>query len=105
MSCGGSGDPGMTPATSDDEWAETDCAKALQRLEFFIDNELENADLQQIKQHIEDCAPCLATHDLERVVKALVARSCTEHAPEELRQRVMVRIRQVSVTLTEQQPG
>ena len=88
-----------------DAWADSDCAKALQRLEFFIDNELARADFEQIKQHIEDCAPCLATHDLERVVKALVARSCTEHAPDELRQRVMVRIREVSVTVTERPPG
>ena len=90
---------------SNDAWADSDCAKALERMVFFIDNELDGADVEQIKQHIEDCAPCLATHELERVVKALVARSCSEHAPDELRQRVRVRIRQVSVTVTEQPPG
>ena len=90
---------------NDDAWAQSECAKALARMVFFIDNELERADFEQIKQHIEDCTPCLATHELERVVKALVARSCTEHAPDELRQRVQVRIRQVSVTVTEQPPG
>ena len=82
-----------------------DCSEALQRLEFFIDNELAGADFEQIKQHLDDCAPCLRIADLERVVKTLVARSCHEHAPDTLRQRVMVRIREVHVTLSEQQPG
>ena len=82
-----------------------DCAEALARLEFFIDHELDNASFEQIKQHLDDCGPCLEIHDLERAVKALVARSCTEHAPETLRQRIMVRIREVHVTLSEQQPG
>ncbi len=90
MSCGDAGKP--------------DCAEALARLEFFIDQELERADFEQIKQHLDDCGPCLQTHDLERAVKALVARSCTEHAPETLRERVLVRIREVHVTITEQ-PG
>ena len=82
-----------------------DCAEALQRLEFFIDHELAQADFDQIKQHLDDCGPCLQIADLERAVKALVARSCSEHAPEELRQRVLLRIRQVHVTITEQQTG
>jgi mycothiol system anti-sigma-R factor len=84
--------------------SKPDCVAALERLEFFIDHELPNADLQQIKQHLDDCGPCLEIADLERAVKALVARSCTEHAPETLRQRVLVRIREVQVTITEQ-PG
>ena len=79
-----------------------DCAEALARLEFFIDHELPNADFEQIKQHLEDCGPCLQIADLERAVKALVARSCTEHAPDALRDRVMVRIREVHVRITEQ---
>ena len=85
------------------DMSKPDCAEALERLEFFIDHELAQADSEQIKQHLEDCAPCLQVADLERAVKALVARSCTEHAPETLKQRVLVRIRQVQVTITEQQ--
>jgi mycothiol system anti-sigma-R factor len=87
------------------DMSRSDCAEALARLEFFIDHELAKADFEEIKQHLEDCAPCLHIADLERAVKALVARSCTEHAPEELRQRVLVRIRQVHVTIAEQQTG
>lgn len=87
---------------TDSQPLKPDCAKALERLEFFIDHELDRADFDQIKQHIADCGPCLEIHDLERAVKALIARSCTEHAPETLRDRVLVRIREVHVSISEQ---
>ena len=86
------------------EELKPDCVKALERLEFFIDHELAQADSDQIRRHLQDCAPCLQIADLERAVKALVARYCTEHAPDALRQRVLVRIREVNVSITEQ-PG
>jgi mycothiol system anti-sigma-R factor len=80
---------------------ETDCVKALQRMVFFIDHELADADASEIQRHLDACAPCLSSYDLERTVKALVARSCTEHAPEPLRQRILLRIREVHVRLTD----
>jgi mycothiol system anti-sigma-R factor len=73
------------------------CQEILERVFFFIDNELEQADCQQIQQHLDDCGPCLEKYDLERTVKALVQRSCSEHAPETLRERVLLRIRQVQI--------
>ncbi len=73
------------------------CSEVLRRMDFFIDNELADADSESIRQHLEDCGPCLREVDLERMVKKLIARSCTEHAPLELRQRVMFSVRQVQV--------
>ena len=75
------------------------CAEVLQRMFFFIDNELDRADCDQIQRHLDDCGPCLEKYDLERTVKALVQRSCAEHAPETLRDRVLLRIRQVHVDI------
>ena len=80
------------------------CSDVLRRMYFFIDNELADADTQEIQQHLADCGPCLEEVDLERVVKALVARSCTEHAPVELRQRVMFSIRQVQLEFRTRDP-
>ena len=74
------------------------CEEILARMVFFVDNELDDADCATIQQHLDDCGPCLADFDVERSVKALVARSCCETAPEELRERVRVSIRQVHVT-------
>jgi mycothiol system anti-sigma-R factor len=79
-----------------------DCSEVLSRVFFFLDNELDQADCAQIQQHLDECGPCLARYDLERTVKTLVARSCTEVAPDALRQRVMLSIRQVQVTLTDE---
>ena len=75
------------------------CKEILDRVFFFIDNELEQADCQQIQEHLDDCGPCLEKYDLERTVKALVQRSCSEHAPDTLRDRVLLRIRQVQVDI------
>jgi mycothiol system anti-sigma-R factor len=84
---------GTGPAQDAD--TDVDCARALERMFSFIDNELPGADFAEIQRHLDECAPCLGKYDLERTVKALVARSCSERAPESLRQRVLVHIREV----------
>lgn len=77
--------------------AATDCSEVLGRMFVFIDNELDQAGCAQIQQHLDECGPCLAKYDLERTVKSLVARSCTEVAPDGLRQRVMLSLQQVRI--------
>ena len=67
-----------------------DCSEILERVFFFIDNELPTADHSEIEQHLDECAPCLRKYDLERTVKTLVQRSCTEHAPPALREKVLL---------------
>ena len=78
---------------------ETDCSEILQRVIVFIDDELDEADCATIQRHLDECGPCLSEFDLESKVKALVKKSCTEHAPETLRERVLLSIRQVRITL------
>jgi mycothiol system anti-sigma-R factor len=78
-----------------------DCSEVIHQIFVFIDNELDQATCGEIQQHLDECGPCLAKYNLERTVKALVARSCTEQAPAELRQKVLSRIREVHVTLSE----
>ena len=80
--------------------ADTDCSEVLGRVFFFLDNELDQADCAQIQHHLDECGPCLARYDLERTVKTLVARSCSEVAPEGLRQRVQLSIQQVRIEIS-----
>ena len=80
---------------------DKDCSEVLERVFFFIDNELPTADYSEIRQHLDECAPCLRKYDLERTVKMLVRRSCAEHAPPQLREKVLFRIQQVQVEITE----
>jgi mycothiol system anti-sigma-R factor len=94
----GCGDRDQPSASSQEP---TDCSEVLGRVFFFLDNELDRADCAQIQEHLDECGPCLAKYDLERTVKALVARSCSEVAPDGLRQRVMLSIRQVQVRIEE----
>ena len=65
------------------------CADYLERIIYLLDNELDDADCSVVRQHLDECGPCLHKYDLERTVKAVVARSCTESAPDTLRQRVL----------------
>ena len=67
---------------------DKDCSEILERVFFFIDNELPNADSSEIQHHLEECGPCLQKYDLERTV-------------ETLRDKVLLRIRQVQVEITE----
>ena len=55
----------------------------------------------EIQTHIDQCTDCLGEYDLERVVKSLVSRSCSEVAPEVLREKVLFSIRTVHVEITE----
>ncbi len=82
---------------------EVDCAEILDRVYVFIDDELNNqTDADAIRRHLVECAPCLRQYDLERAVKALVARSCRcDAAPEVLRVKVLARIREVRPDIAE----
>jgi mycothiol system anti-sigma-R factor len=87
-----------------DEPQEQDCSDVLEALYLFIDDEIDSANASLIRHHLDECAPCLEAYDLDLVVKTLVARSCTEHAPPPLRDRVLSSIRQVQVQITVDRP-
>ena len=87
-------DHGADPSASE-------CADFLEQIVFFIDNELDAADCAVVRAHLDSCNPCLEKYDLQRTVKSVVARSCAEVAPDELRQRVLFKIRQVQVQIRE----
>ncbi len=82
-----------------------DCEKALKNLYLFIDQEIDTASCSEIQSHIDECTPCLSEYELERVVKSLVSRSCSEVAPDVLREKVLISIRTVQVEITDKKPG
>jgi anti-sigma factor (TIGR02949 family) len=67
-----------------------DCQEAAKRLHELIDGELTPEVERAVRQHLKDCAPCMAVYEFEeafcRFVK-LKARG--EAAPEALKQRIM----------------
>ena len=88
--------PAATPAAHDEE-----CADYLERIVYFLDNELDAADCEAVRVHLDTCNPCLVKYDLQRTVKSVVARSCAEKAPADLRDRVRIQIREVQVRISE----
>ena len=78
---------------------ETPCSEVLDRIYEYIDGELDAERRHEIKHHLDECAPCLQEYGLEEAVKAIVKRSCSDPAPADLRDKVLVRIASVRATL------
>ena len=74
-----------------------ECADFLERIVYLLDNELDETDCSVVRAHLDECGPCLAKYDLQRTVKTVVARSCSETAPTGLRERVLLQVREVQV--------
>ena len=81
---------------------DVDCSEVIEKVYFYLDEEeLDDEARAQVRQHLDECAPCLRKYGLEQDVKALVARSCGgDVAPDGLRERLVVRLQQVRVELT-----
>ena len=75
---------------------ETPCAEVMDHLYEFLDNELPDGDCGRIRQHLDECGPCLREYGLEEAVKKLVNKSCgCEQAPTDLRAKVLGRIEEI----------
>ena len=76
------------------------CSEVLARVYSYLDGEIESSGLAQIREHLDECGPCLREYGLEEVVKKLVHKHCgREVVPGDLRARVLTRIQQVRVEL------
>jgi mycothiol system anti-sigma-R factor len=76
-----------------------DCTKVLTQVYEFLDNELDTASGDAIREHLAACEPCMDRFDVEQAVKALVHRCCgNDRAPETLRAKIMLQITTVRTT-------
>lgn len=72
---------------------ETDCREVLAEVYLYLDLECSDARRGKIRQHLDECSPCLREYGIEQEVKALVARCCgDETAPTELRERLRLKL-------------
>jgi mycothiol system anti-sigma-R factor len=77
-----------------------DCAEALHRVYLYLDGEIDAGTSADARAHLEECGPCLREYGLEEEVKRLVRRACAcDDVPSGLRDRVLLRLRQVTITL------
>jgi anti-sigma factor, TIGR02949 family len=82
---------------------ETDCGEVLDHLYEYLDNEMDEGDCAKLREHFEECSPCLEKYGLEQAIKALIKRSCgCDPTPSDLRSKVLARID--SIRSAAQQP-
>jgi mycothiol system anti-sigma-R factor len=80
---------------------EMDCLEVIEQVYIYLDGECGEADRARIREHLDECGPCLREFGIEQEVKALVARCCgSDAAPDGLRERVLVRLQQVRVEIS-----
>jgi mycothiol system anti-sigma-R factor len=65
-----------------------DCQEVIHTLYHFLDGELTVERRLEIQHHLDDCSPCLEAFDFEAELRILIARSCRDQVPKELRQRI-----------------
>jgi anti-sigma factor (TIGR02949 family) len=83
-----------------DEHDEFDCTRARMQLYEYLDGEMAPDDCTKIREHLEQCGPCLHEYDVDQMLKALVRRSCgCEAAPTELRMHIMTQITTIKMTV------
>ncbi|MEE6257126.1 mycothiol system anti-sigma-R factor [Plantactinospora sonchi] len=72
---------------------ETDCREVLAEVYVYLDLECDDQRRVLIRDHLDECSPCLREYGIEQEVKALVARCCgNETAPADLRERLRARL-------------
>ena len=80
---------------------ETPCTEVLEQVYWYLDGQISADDCEHIRQHLDECGPCLREFGLEEAVKRLVAKHCpaATRCRLELRSKVLVRIRQVQAEI------
>ena len=62
------------------------CEQTMRQLSVYIDRELSDAELREVKAHLEDCPPCDKVFNFQAEMKRLVRKECcTDDAPARLR--------------------
>lgn len=83
----------------------TPCSEVLALVFLYIDGEIDEQHRIEVTTHLRECSPCEGEYAVERRVRALVQRCCREEAaPDAVREGIVMRIRQVTITSIEEQP-
>jgi len=76
------------------------CAEVIEQVYLYLDGEIDEVGRRKVREHLDECSPCLRQFGLEQDVKALVARCCGgDVAPDGLKQRLVVRLQEVRIEL------
>jgi len=85
---------------------DTPCTEVLARVYSYLDGELDDSGCSEVRQHLDECGPCLREYGLEDVVKKLVGKSCgCDPVPSDLRTKVLGKIAQVRAEIEAGDPA
>ena len=72
-----------------------DCIQTLMRLHRYLDRDLTDEEVAEVKRHLDACPPCLHHVHFEDEIRRLVRTKCTgDGAPQRLRVLITDQIRQ-----------
>ncbi len=77
------------------EGKDCGCEVARRDLEEYLRNEICQGSQADIRAHLESCASCQDEERAARTLTEAVSRACQEAAPEDLRDRVLLRLREL----------
>ncbi|GAA2159037.1 hypothetical protein GCM10010403_51640 [Glycomyces rutgersensis] len=77
--------------TTELEKPRLDCREVLEEVYLYLDEECSDRRRAVIRDHLEECSPCLAEYGIEQEVRAIVHRCCSrEKAPDEVKTRAIL---------------
>jgi len=78
------------------------CDEVLAVVYYYLDGELDDSGCAEIREHLDECGPCLREFGLEESVKRLVHKHCGhDDVPLNLRAKVLSRIREVRTEIAD----
>ena len=90
----GQGDTSARP----DPRTKAECAELIAEVWTLLDGECTAENREKLRQHLEECPPCLRLFGIEEQFKALIATKCSgDKAPEGLRERLRLEIRRTTI--------
>jgi len=86
---------------SEPDFDRLDCSAVIADVYLLLDSECDADSRARLQHHLDECGTCLEIYGIEEKIKSLLSRKCGgEHAPEGLRERLMLQIRR-TVVVTE----
>jgi mycothiol system anti-sigma-R factor len=76
-----------------------DCQDCLEQLYQYLDKELSEAEVKTIRVHLDDCGGCTDHFFFEARFIEKIQKACADdRAPDQLRERIVLRLREGYVT-------
>ena len=80
---------------------DVDCVEVIRQVYLYLDGEIDDAARTEVREHLDECGPCLRQFGIEQEVKALVARCCgSDAAPDGLKDRLRAKLAEVRIEIT-----